>query len=139
MKLVVDANVLLAAFLKEATTRELLLDSRLTLFAPEHLLFETARHLKEDASLRKRIRLTREELQELFEVLTQGIETVPFKSYEHWLHEALSLAPHKEDAPYLALALAMNIRIWSNDRGLRNQSKVRVYSTSEMVKMMQRR
>ena len=38
MKLVVDANILIAALLKDATTRELLLKEELELFAPEHLL-----------------------------------------------------------------------------------------------------
>ena len=34
MELVVDANILIASFLKEAKTRELLLDARFTLYAP---------------------------------------------------------------------------------------------------------
>lgn len=29
--------------------------------------------------------------------------------------EALSLAPHEEDAPYLAVAILLNIPIWSSD------------------------
>lgn len=82
MELVVDANILLASFLKEAVTRELLLDTRLTLLAPEHLLSETSRHLKSSASLRKRIRLSNEELQDLLGKLTQRIQTIPARSYQ---------------------------------------------------------
>ena len=68
MQLVVDANILLAAFLKEAVTRELLLDSRLSLFAPEHLIQETSRHLNRNASIRRRIGLSDRALQELFSI-----------------------------------------------------------------------
>ncbi len=136
MELVVDANVLLASLLKEALTRELLLDSRLRLFAPEHLISETLRHLKKDAFLRKRIHLSASELEELFYVLTQEIETMPKKSYASFMKEALTLAPHPEDAPYLALALLLGVPIWSNDKGFQNQQRVKVYTTSELVRML---
>lgn len=133
MQFIVDANVLLASFLKDAKTRELLLDARLTLFAPEHLITETTRHLEKSAALRKKIRISTQELKELFEFLTQRIETLPAKVYQPFLSEAMSLAPHREDAPYLAVALALRIPLWSNDKGLKNQTKVDVYSTSEVL------
>ena len=40
MELVLDANILIAGFLRAATTRELLVDDRLTLWAPEYSLTE---------------------------------------------------------------------------------------------------
>jgi len=45
MELVVDANILVAGFLRSAVTRELLLDERLTLYVPEYGLTETERVL----------------------------------------------------------------------------------------------
>ncbi len=139
MELIVDANILLASFLKEAVTREILLDERLTLLAPEHLLSETSRHLKDSASLRKRICLSNQKLQELFSVLTQRIRTLPAKSYQFYWKEAVTLAPHEEDAPYLALALSLNLPIWSNDRGLKIQKRIRVYSTPELLVLLEKR
>lgn len=138
MELIVDANILLSAFLKEALTRELLLDSRLILFAPEYLLVETARHLKQTASLRKRIQSSGNVIEELFNILTSRIQSLPKKSYADRLSEALSLAPHREDAPYLAVALSLQIPIWSNDKGLKNQSQVKVYSTAELMKALEK-
>ncbi len=134
MKLVVDANVLLAAFVKDATTRHLLLDTRLHLYAPEHLLSEMFRHLHHSSGLRKRIRISALEIQELFYLLTQSIETLTKESYNPWMPRALKLAPHQEDAPYLAVALALDVAIWSNDKGLKDQSEVKVYSTHELLK-----
>lgn len=138
MELVVDANILLASFLKAAVTRELLLDSRLTLYAPEHLLSETSRHLTRSASLRRRIKLSNEELQTLFRLLTMNIRTVQKQSYKHFLSKALTLASHKEDAPYLAVALLQNIPIWSNDKGMKNQDEVKVYTTTEILRTVTR-
>ncbi len=40
MKLVVDANILFSALLRDSGTRKLLLDRRLSLFAPKFLLLE---------------------------------------------------------------------------------------------------
>ena len=139
MELVVDANVLLASLLKKAITRELLLDSRLTLCAPEHLLSETSRHLAKSASLRKRIFLSNEEIQRLFEILTMNIQTIPKQSYYRFFSRALTLAPHKEDAPYLAVALSREIPIWSNDRGLKNQNVVKIYTTAELLTVLNQR
>lgn len=136
MKLVVDANVLLAAFLKEATTRELLLDSRLLLFAPEHLITEISQHLKRSASLRKRISLSSEELQSLFETLTYHVQTFSKKNYLHHMDEALRFAAHHEDAHYLALALHLKIPIWSNDKCFMRQNMVQIYSTSDLIRQL---
>ena len=139
MELVVDANILLAALLKEATTRELLLDTRLKLYAPEHLISETLKHLKLSASLRNRIRLSSKELEELFYLLTQEIETIPKKEFISRMNDAIKIAPHNEDAPYLALALAYNIPVWSNDKGIHSQSKVKVYTTKDVISVLGKR
>ena len=133
MQLVVDANILLAAFLKKAVTREFFLDSRLNLAAPEHLLLETLRHLKNDASIRNRIGLSFEEIERLFLLLTARIQVFPKTSYKSFMKKALALAPHPEDAPYLAVGLMLNAAVWSNDKRLKEQSSVTVYSTHELL------
>lgn len=133
MELIVDANILLAALLKEAVTRELLLDSRLKLYAPEHLISETLSLLKRNAKIQRRIGLSPKALEEVFYFITQEIETYPRKTYASSLSEAYKIAPHNEDAPYLALALALNIPIWSNDKGIHTQNKVKVYTTKMLL------
>lgn len=138
MQLVVDANILLAAFLKEAITRELLLDSRLDLVAPEHLLSETLRHLRTSASIRKRIGLSFQEIESLFLLLTQRIRVFPETSYQSVMAKALAMAPHRQDAPYLALALTLRVAVWSNDKGMKKQTTITVYSTSELLAVLQK-
>ncbi|MBI5023608.1 MAG: PIN domain-containing protein [Candidatus Omnitrophica bacterium] len=138
MQLVVDANILLAAFLKEALTRELLLDSRLDLAAPEHLLSETRRHLRTSASIRKRIGLPSKEIEALFLLLTQRIRVFPETSYQPAMAKALALASHRQDAPYLALALKLEAAVWSNDKGMKKQITVTVYSTTELLAVLRK-
>jgi|GEM_PF-5119835 len=78
MRLVIDANILLAAFGKNAFTRELLADPRLQLFAPDCLLIETRKHLQGNVALQKRIGLERAQIQTIRELLTQEIATAAF-------------------------------------------------------------
>ena len=96
MRLIVDANILLAGLIKEAITRELLLDSRLKLYAPEHLISETLHLLKKNSKIQKRIGLSPKSLEEVFYFLTQEIETHPRKTYASSLTEANRIAPHRQ-------------------------------------------
>ena len=136
MELVVDANIVLAGFLKSATTRSLLLDERLTLAAPEHTLAESEKVLR-SARLRKRLKgLPQAEAKSLLHQLTARVRIVPEASYRHRLKEAHRLAPHPEDAPYLALALHLGVPLWSNDADLARQPDVVVYPTSELLDLL---
>ena len=139
MELVVDANILLAGVLKNALTRELLLDSRIRLCAPEHLILETLHLLKTNSRLQKRVGLPFRILQENFYLLTHEIETYPKKSYVPFLEPAIKIAPHREDAPYLALALLLRVPIWSNDKGLQSQNQVMVLTTQQVVDLLSQR
>jgi len=47
------------------------------------------------------------------------------------------VSPDINDVPYLALALKLNCPVWSNDRKLKNQNAVRIYSTQEIIRISQ--
>src|SRR3989338_7761880 len=135
MQLIVDANILIAAFLKSATTRELLFDEELELFAPEYFTMEISRTVKEDKSLEKYIVLTKVEIEEFLTFLLDPIKIIPEEEYASFIEKATREVP-SDDAPYLALALALNIPIWSNDSAFKKQSMAKVYTTSELVKLL---
>lgn len=133
MELVVDANILIAAFLRSALTRELLLDERLLLWAPEYGLTEAEKVLVSPRLARRLGGLTRDEVHFALSQLTSRIQTLPVSSYRHRLPDARQIAPHPEDAPYLALALHLRLPLWSNDSGVRNQPLIQVYTTLELL------
>ncbi|HNX68322.1 MAG TPA: PIN domain-containing protein [Candidatus Omnitrophota bacterium] len=136
MELVVDANILLAGFMKTAVTRELLLDSRLKLHAPEYLVYETRKHLLGNSDLKRRIGLSASEIDKIWFLLTQNIESHAQGDYQKAHATALKLAPHAEDAPYLALALSMNIPVWSNDKAMAMQPRIRILTTRDILVML---
>ena len=88
MQLIVDANILIAAFLKSATTRELLFNEELELFAPEYFAMEVSRTIKEDKFLRRCIMLSKEEIEELLVFLLEPIKIIPEEEYASFIEKA---------------------------------------------------
>ena len=135
MRLVVDANILVAALLKDSTTRELLLEDDLELFAPEGLLTELNNLLK-NPKVRKRLPLSDTALSELSEAIFSRITFFPEASFLSFIKDSLELVSHIEYAPYISLALALKIPLWSNDSALKEQTKVKVITTPEIIKLL---
>lgn len=136
MELVVDANILVAGFLRSAITRELLLDERVTLYAPEYSIAETERVLTSPRIRRKLGNLSKDQIQSLLSQLTAKVRLLPQSAYRAQMPEAETLAPHSENALYLALALSLRLPIWSNDAALRVQRAVPVYTTKELLEIL---
>jgi len=135
MRLVIDANILIAALLKDATTREIILKEELELFAPECLLAELNTLLKSQR-IRKRIPLSDRELSGLASTILSRIIFVPEESFLSFVKLSIALVAHIEDAPYLALSWALKLPLWSNDTALREQSAIKVYTTVNLLDML---
>lgn len=133
MELVVDANILVAGFLRAAVTRELLLDERLTLCAPEYAILETERILLTPRIQRRFGKLSPEQVKLALATTASNVEVLPETTYRDNLPEAKKFAPDPADTPYLALAIHLNIPLWSNDILLKEQDRVAVYTTQEVL------
>jgi predicted nucleic acid-binding protein len=131
MKLVVDANILFAALIKEGSTAELLISDKLQLFAPE-FLFEEFSKYKE--LILKKTHRSNEEFNQFFDLLNDQITIVPKKEITPFIDKAEKISPDPKDIIYLALALALKSNVWSNDKKLKEgQNKVNVLSTEELI------
>lgn len=135
MQLIVDANILAAAFLRAAVTRELLFDDEVELFAPEYFAIEVAQTIQKEKILKKCLSLTKREITDLLDFLLAPIKIIPEKEYSFFIEKAKQEVP-LDDAPYLALSLALKIPIWSNDTAFKKQTLVKIYTTSELLKIL---
>lgn len=133
MRLVVDANILVAALLKDATTREILLKDEIEFFAPESLAVEIKNLLK-NPRVRRRLKLKDKDLFALSSAILARITFFPEKSFAASIKRSIPLVTHIEDAPYIALSLALDLPLWSNDADLQKQPLVKVYATPELIK-----
>ena len=50
------------------------------------------------------------------------------------MKEAEKITPDKKDVLYFALALKLRCGIWSNDKKLKTQNKIKIYSTEDLLK-----
>ena len=136
MELVVDTNVLFAATFRSALSRELLIDNRLTLWTPEYGIYEARSVLTRPATLRRLGNPPVADVLLSLEQVSARIHIAPNSQFEKHMAEARRLAPHPEDATFLALAIHLNIPLWSNDIALKAQGVVRVYATHELLKLL---
>ena len=136
MEFVADANILVAGFLRSATTRRLLLDERLKLWVPERGLWEAEDVLSSERLRRRMGDLGRSQIKSLLSFLTSAVNILAESAYRSELEKAERIAPHPEDAPYLALALYLRCSLWSNDLALKNQKMVPVLTTQELLHLL---
>lgn len=136
MELVVDANIVFSILLKsEGKTADLLFCDNFVLFTPEFILDEIKKYEEE---IIKRAEITKNEFNVFLNIIFSRIRIILKNEFEQLLNEAGRLCPDKKDLTYLALALHLNCSVWSNDKVLKNQNKVKVYSTDDLVKLIKR-
>ena len=132
-RLVVDANVFIAAFLRSSTVRRLLTLSLVDFYVPEFLWEEIGPHLPELAT---RAGLSEVAASELVELLESCVATIPAEALlPHWKRAAGAMRRvDPRDTAYVAAALAVPCDgIWSDDRHLKAQRIVPCWTTEELV------
>lgn len=115
MDLVVDANVLFSAAIKDSATAELLLRDDLALLAPEYLFEEFVEYR---GMLLDRTHRSAEDFDRFVDILNRRITVEPRQTFEEEMEHARRISPDPGDVPYLALALAVNAPLWSDDTAL---------------------
>ena len=133
MDLIVDANILFAALIKESLTYDLLFRRDLYLFTPEHLFIELKEHKEE---ILKKTERTPENFGALLEIFTRRVTLIPLEELIPFVKEAEHFCPDPDDMAYFASALKINCAIWSNDKALKEkQNKIKVYHTHDLLEL----
>ena len=128
-----DANVLIAAYLRDSTVRRIILLSDLQLLVPEFVFEELEKHLPE-LSLRAGLSEARSE--ELLARLRARFVVIPDELVASKLRTALTVMGDidERDAPHLAAALSVASEgIWSDDAHMEKQDLVPCYTTAELL------
>lgn len=103
--------------------------------ADTNVLFTLEEINKHAEEILEKTGISIEKFKELRRDLGIFVEFIPSEEYKEYLKHALELIPeYPDDIEFIALALKLELPIWSNDPHLKQQSKVRVFSTSEMIK-----
>jgi len=132
VELIVDANIIFAALIRDSITVKLLFVDDLHLYTPEFLLDEVRKYQK---YLSNKTHRTKEEFESIYNVIKKRIVFIPMNYITPFIKKADKISPDPDDLVYFAAALKMNISIWSNDKRLTKQNKVKIYATHELYEM----
>ena len=137
MFLVVDASILFSFFNPDSIRRFIIESTPILgfkLISPDFAFDELADDKKE---IQKYSEINELEFIILFSLLEKKIESFPKDLYKKFLLEANTISPHgkqTKDDSYFALALSLNCAIWSDEKAFKQQSKIKVFDTSELLK-----
>ena len=133
MKLVLDNSSLFSIMNPNSVSAYLFSSIKAEFFAPEFIKLELDKYKESCVS---KSGLSKHEFEIRQTEVERNIEFSEESEYDEFLDKAIKNLPDPKDAPYLALALSLNASIWSNDSHLKEQSLVKVLSTSELVKLL---
>lgn len=134
MLLVVDFNVVFSALITRGKPRLVFelndIFPRFEFISTQYMYSELDNNLDRLHSLSK---LSREEISEILDFIKLSVEIIPFKVFEEKAREAMSLAPHLKDVPYVALSLEFDCKILSGDKGLKESLPDKVVTPAEAI------
>lgn len=132
MELVVDSNIIISAMISDSRTREILLNSSHRFYAPEFLKSEI---LKYEDLIIKKSGMEKRKFETLLNLLLEEVEILPIESYNHKIEKAEKLIGDEDikDTPFLAVALAKECKIWTDDKDLKQQNQIKIKTTKQLV------
>ena len=134
MELIVDTNILFS-FFRENPVRFIIINSDLfgiRLFTAAYNIDEL---MKNKPDLLKYSKLTSEQIEPIIDELSKYISSISSDEYKLFEQEAKQLI-HDKDVPIFALALKLGCAIWSNEPGFKKQSKVEIFNTKALRKLL---
>lgn len=133
--LVIDANVLISALIKEGFIRQFITDFELNFIFPEFGLEEIYRHKSE---IIEKAKINKKEFDVLLLRLLKYIRLIPLEIIISRREEADKIIGHidKKDAAFIASALAFNCPIWSDDKHFKKQNKIKIITTKDLIGLL---
>ena len=133
MNLVVDTNRVIAALLKDSSSRKTIKNVDYAFITPDFSLEEINKY---KTVLCKKSGLTEEDFDILLTLIFSTIEIIPKSDYKDFIGEAEKLIGERDakDIPFLALAIAKKVDgIWSDDKDFLVQSRIKIYKTVDLI------
>jgi predicted nucleic acid-binding protein len=132
-RLIVDANIIISALIKDSTKRALVFELPTILYAPDIILEEITSHKK---SISLKSRLNEEDLGTVLDKILQYIHVLDEAVYESNLQKAYDVMKDidSNDTLYVAAALSIkNDGIWSEDTDFEKQKIIKIWKTKDLI------
>ena len=136
MRIVIDSNILFSALIRDSKTRELILNYDNSFLFPSFIFVEMKKYKNE---LLQKSGLNEKEFNKLLEIILKKVIIVPSEVLNLHKKEALKIIKDidPDDALFIACSLAyQDSIIWSDDKELKKQDKIKVFNTAEIMNLM---
>jgi len=136
MKVIVDANILFSALIKDSVTRKLILEYEDLFLFPSFIFIEMQKH---KYILIKKSGLSIHEFNLLLGLLLKKVIIVPNEVLRPYRKEAFKIVKDidPDDVLFFACALAYpSSIIWSDDKALKKQSLILILNTKEFIEQI---
>ena len=131
MILVIDANCVIAALIKNNKSREIIISHKFDLVSPDYLLDEINKYL---GYIIKKSGIPAEDLKLLLALIVQKVRIIPHSDYKTKMVLAQKIMKRDiKDVPYVACYLALDCDgIWTNDSDFEEQKELKIFSTEQL-------
>jgi len=136
LKLIVDTNIILKALIKDSKVRAILLNPNHQFYLPEYAIEEIEEHMP---LLVEKTGLSEEEIKLALNILLTNIQVLPSEEVLEKWSEAKEIMGtiDEDDTPFLAASLTIACDgIWSDDKDLKRQRRVKVWNTREIIRLI---
>ena len=133
MKIVVDANIIFAALIKDSTTRALIMFLEADFYFPEDMLAEIQKYKE---LIKKKAGFSEEEFNTNIQKIFEYVELVPPKEIVDHIKKAQEIMADIDPKDAVVLAVAMLHKgsiIWSTDPHLKMQKIIPAVTTKELL------
>lgn len=136
MKIIADVNIILAALLKNSTTRRIIIESGFEFYFPETSLHKIRKY--KDYIINKS-GFSEKDYQTILAKLFKYITIIPTEEITKNWENAKNIMAHidEEDVVFIASALSItDSKIWSNDDHFTKQKFIKIFTTEELSKAL---
>lgn len=141
MRIVADSNILFAFFWKDSAFTKLCQKNELKLISPEYALEEINNYKEE---IMKKAKISEVEFENRKIELVKKVDFLPLKDYVSEFNNVKKLAEMcKEeydeilkDIDFLALAMKLDIPLWTHDKLLKKQEKIKIITTKDVIEVL---
>jgi predicted nucleic acid-binding protein len=136
MNIVIDSNILFSALIRNSETRKIILNYDGFFLFPSYILIEMDKHKEE---LLEKSKLSKGDFDQLLHLLMRRVMVVPNDVIKPYVKDAIKIVKDIDidDTIFIACVLAYKESIlWSNDKKLKNQHRVKVLNTEEIRNML---
>ncbi len=134
MKVVIDSNRVIAALIKDSTTRLIIRSARFNFYAPSFIKSEIYKYKKE---ILEKSRLNSEEFNSLLENIFKRINIIQAEKYDLFFKDSKNSTIDPKDFSYFAVCTLCSAEgIWTHDPHFREQKNIRIFTNIDMLEFI---